>query len=169
MALVLCATALIPILDPYEAYAARDWGGYMWKLEGKRVSIGESSGSWNTGIRARADGSSGDTISMGSGKSVSNSISGNVGISRSKLNAAFHFNVTRQWNSSANKTYSLAKKKKGSWWAIQYKRIYKNYKIKARRYSFYDGTWHKTNSTRWIKAKKFDHFAYRLVKSKAPR
>ena len=141
----------------------------MWKVDGKRVYTGESSGSWAIGIRAKADGGSGDSISMSSSKSVSNSLSGNVGISVRQLNAAFQFSVSRQWSASASKTYGLTGKKKGSWWAIQYKRVYKNYKVRARKYAFYDGTWHKTKKTRYIKAKRFSHFAYQLVKSTAPR
>ncbi len=167
IAAVMAVTAFVPLVGTDPAFAARDWGGTTWKVDGKRVYTGESYGGWKNGIRARADGSPGDSISMSSGKSVSNSLSGNVGISKSKLNAAFHFNVSRQWSSTASKSYGLTKKKKGTWWKIQYKRVYRNYKIKARMYSFYDGTWHKTRKTKWIKAKKFDHFAYRLVKAKA--
>lgn len=152
-----------------ESHAARDWGGYMWKLEGKRIYTGETSGSWRTGIRAKADGAPGDTIQMGSSKSVSNSISTTCGISKGKLNAAFRFDVSRQWSTTANKTYGLTGKKKGTWWAIQYKPVHKKYKYKTRRYSFIDGRWRKTSQTKWIHAKKFDHFAYRLVRARAPK
>ena len=155
--------------QPSSAWAARDYGGTMWKLEGKRISTGESSGKWAVGIRAMAEGESGDSISMSTSKSVSNSVSGNVGIPVRKLNASFQFNVSRQWSASASKTYGLSGKKKGSWWAIKYKRVFSNYKIRARQYEFYDGTWHKTKNKKWIRAKKFSHFAYKLSPSTAPK
>ena len=152
-----------------EVWAARDYGGSMWKLEGSRKSCGNSSGCWAIGIRAKTDGDPGDTISMSSSKTVSNSVSGNVGIPLKKLNTSFQFNVSRQWSASASKTYGLSGKKKGSWWAIKYKRVYNNYKIKARKYEFYDGTWHKTRTTKWIRAKRFTHFAYKLTPVSAPK
>lgn len=149
--------------------AAKDWGGSTWKIQGGRQSDGQSSGKWRTGIRARADGSAGDTISMGTTKSVSNSVSGTCGISNKVLNATFRFDVSRTWSANASKTYGLSGKKKGTWWAIQYKPVYRNYKALARKYTFADGTWKKTGQTRWITAKKFDHFAYRLVRSSSPK
>ena len=167
-ALLLCVGVLSALAGPPEAFAARDYGGTMWKLEGSRISTGESSGSWAIGIRAKADGGPGDSISMGSSKSVSNSVSGNVGIPLKKLNTSFQFNVSKTWSTTASKSYGLTGKKKGSWWAIKYKRVYRNYKLKARQYSFYDGKWHKTKKTRWIRAKKFTHFAYKLSAAKAP-
>ena len=166
---VIGTCGVLPALGASDAYAARDWGGSMWKLEGKRVRCAESSGSWQTGVRSRADASPGDTITMNTGRSVSNSLNASLGIPRSRLNAAFQFNVSHQWTASAGKTYSLEKKKKGSWWAIQYKKTYKNYRIRARKYSFYDGKWHRTGKTRWVRARRFDHFAYRLVRARAPR
>lgn len=169
LAAVIGLCAVLPASGGADVHAARDWGGSMWKLEGKRVRCPSTSGSWHTGIRARADGSPGDTISMSTGKSVSNSLSTSLGIPRSRLNAAFQFNVSCQWTASAGKSYSLERKKKGSWWGLQYKKTYKNYRIRARKYSFYDGRWHRTKTTRWIKARKFDHFAYRLVRARAPR
>ena len=33
------------------------------------------------------------------------------------------FNVNRQWSSNVNKSYGLTGKKKGAWWAIQYKPV----------------------------------------------
>ena len=168
--MLLCLSGLLACWShPCESLAARDYGGDMWKLEGDRIYTGESGGSWAIGIRAQADGDPGDTISMNSSKTVSNSFSGNVGILIKKLNAAFQFNVNRSWNSTASKSYGLSSKKKGTWWAIKYKRVYNNYKVKARQYSFYDGKWHKTKTTRWIRAKRFSHFAYKLVPAKAPR
>lgn len=149
--------------------AAKDWGGYMWKIEGKRSYVCEVPGKWRTGIRAKADGEPGDTISMGTSKSVSNSISASCGISKKLLNATFRFDVNRQWSANASKSYGLSKKKKGTWWAIKYKTIHKKYRVKARRYSFHEGRWHKTRTTKWIYAKRFDHFAYKLTKSEAPR
>lgn len=166
---LVCLCLACAWLHPPQVFAARDYGGTMWKLEGKRISAGESSGGWAIGIRAKADGGAGDSISMGSSKSVSNSVSGNVGIPIKKLNASFQFNVSKTWSTTASKSYGLIGKKKGSWWAIKYKRVYKNYKIKARQYSFYDGKWHKTRNTRWIKAKKFAHFAYQLCSTTAPK
>lgn len=167
---LLCLGGLLPALtQPAQIHAARDYGGTMWKLEGKRIYTGETSGSWAVGIRARADGDPGDTISMSSSKSVSNSVSGNVDIPLRTLSAKFQFNVSKQWSASASKSYGLSNKKRGSWWSIQYKRVYKNYKIKARQYSFYDGTWHKTKKTKWVRAKRFNHFAYKLISSKAPK
>lgn len=151
------------------AQAARDWGGSMWKIQGGRSFDGQSSGNWRTGIRARADGSAGDTISMGTSESVSNSISANCGISRRVLNATFRFDVSRTWSANASKSYGLSDRKKGTWWAIQYKPVYKNYKVRVRKYTFADGTWKKTARTKWITARKFDFFAYRLVRSKAPK
>lgn len=168
-ALLFCTCILPAWSGPPEVYAARDYGGTMWKLEGSRISTGETSGSWAIGIRAKADGSPGDSISMGSSKSVSNSVSGNVGIPIKKLNASFQFNVSKTWSTTASKTYGLTGKKRGTWWAIKYKRVYKTYKIKARQYSYYDGKWHKTKKTRWIRAKKFAHFAYKLSSAKAPK
>ena len=168
--LMLLLMAMVTLLAfTTESYAAKDWGGYMWKLKGKRVYIGETSGKWRTGIRAKADGGSGDSIHMGSSKSVSNSISTTLGISRRTLNAAFRFDVSRQWSTTASKTYGLTGKKKGSWWAIKYKPVYKKYKYKSQRYTFSDGKWRKTSATRWIVAKRFDHFAYKLVKTSAPK
>ena len=136
-------------------HAARDWGGYMWKIEGKRVYVGQISGNWKTGIRARADGGPGDTIQMGSSKSVSNSISATCGISKRVLNATFKFDVNRSWTTTASKSYGLTGKKKGSWWAILYKPVHKKYKVKSRCYSFINGKWQKTNQTKWIYAKRF--------------
>ena len=167
-ALLLSFCTIAP-LTGQPAHAARDWGGYMWKIEGKRIYVGQTGGSWKTGIRARADGGSGDTIHMGTSKSVSNSITSTCGISKKNLNSAFSFNVSRSWSTNASKTYGLTGKKKGSWWAIQYKPIHKKYKIKTRQYSFINGKWCKTSKTKWIYAKRFDHFAYRLVKSSAPK
>ncbi len=172
LAFCICAASALfcPLWPgPEPAFAAKDYGGTKWKVEGSRVYIGESGGKWNTGIRARADGGSGDSISMSTSKSVSNSLSGNVGIPLRKLSAAFQFNVSRQWSASASKSYGLTGKKKGSWWSIKYKRIFRNYKVKAREYAFYDGTWHKTRNTRWIKAKKFSHFAYKLCRASVPK
>ena len=167
-ALALSLCTLIP-LSGSDSYAAKDWGGYMWKIEGKRCYVGQTGGSWKLGIRARADGSSGDTISMGTSKSVSNSITATCGIPKNKLNAAFSFNVSRTWSANASKAYGLSHKKKGTWWGIQYKPIHKQYKVKTRMYSFNDGIWCRTSKTKWIYAKRFDHFAYRLVKCSAPK
>ena len=169
LALLLCAGGVVDLwAHPSEADAAKDYGGTQWRLDGKRIPTGESGDSWAIGIRAKADGGPGDTISMSSSKTVSNSVSGNVGISLTKLSSTFQFNVSKQWSASASKTYGLTGKKKGSWWCIKYKRVFKNYKVRARKYSFYDGTWHRTRTTKWIRAKKFDHFAYKLSSSKAP-
>lgn len=167
-----CAAAAVCVIlatvYPDGAHAARDYGGYTWKLEGNRIYTGESGGKWAVGIRAKAEGTAGDTISMSSSKSVSNSVSGSLDIPPRKLNAKFQFNVSRQWSASATKAYGLSDKKKGSWWAIKYKRVYRNYKVKARKYSFYDGVWHRTGTTRWVRAKKFAHFAYMLSPSRQP-
>ena len=165
-ALVLCCAGAAA--DVPETWCAKDWGGYKWKVEGNRIKDGETSGSWRTGIRARADGGPGDSISMSTSKTVSNTVSGSFGISRNVLNGTFKFDVSRSWSASATKAYGLTGKKKGSWWAIQYKPVYKKYKVKVRRYGFVDGTWKKTRKTGWIRAKRFDHFAYRLVKGKSP-
>ena len=160
--------AVLSVITCGEVCAARDYGGEMWKIDSGRSRISDSSGSWKTGIRARADGGPGDSIAMGSNRSVSNTVSATLGIPIRKVNSSFMFNVNRQWSSNVNKSYGLTGKKKGSWWAIQYKPVYRNYRVRARRYSFYDGIWHKTKRTRWIKARRFSHFAYRLVPSKAP-
>ena len=105
-ALLLCVSVLSALAGPPEVFAARDYGGTMWKLEGSRISTGESSGSWAIGIRAKADGGPGDSISMGSSKSVSNSVSGNVGIPLKKLNTSFQFNVSKTWSTTASKSVS---------------------------------------------------------------
>ena len=171
---VSLATLMIALITliafvPSSIHAARDWGGYMWKVQGKRIYEGTVSGRWRTGIRAKADGGAGDTIQMGTTKAVSNSISSSCGISRKGLNASFKFDVSRTWSTTASKSYGLSGKKRGSWWAIRYKPVYKKYKIRVRRYSFTDGRWHRLSKTKWIYAKRFDHFAYKLVKSKAPK
>jgi|GEM_PF-4511010 len=168
LSLSIAAFTLLAFV-PSGVHAAQDWGGYMWKVQGKRSYVGEVSGSWRTGIRARADGGSGDSIQMGSSKTVSNSVSATCGVSKKVLNASFKFDVSRSWSTTASKSYGLTGKKKGSWWAIQYKPVHKKYRLKIRRYSFINGKWHKTSKTKWIYAKRFDHFAYRLVKSNAPK
>ena len=168
LSFILTACSIAPLVSS-PSHAAKDWGGYMWKLEGKRIYVGEKSGKWRVGIRAKADGGSSDTISMGTSKSVSNSISTTCGISKKKLNASFKFDVSRTWSTNASKTYGLTGKKKGTWWAIKYKPIYKQYKFKSRRYSFVDGKWKKTSSTKWIFAQRFNHFAYKLTRADAPR
>lgn len=167
-AFVIFSCLFFPI-TAQSSYAARDWGGSMWKIDGKRSYVGEKSGSWKIGIRAKADGSAGDTISMGTSKTVSNSISATYGISKRILNATFKFDVSRQWSVNASKTYGLTGKKKGTWWAIQYKPVYKKYRVKTRLHTYINGKWHRTSNTKYIYARKFDHFAYRLVKSKAPK
>ena len=172
---ILLCTAIISIsaftlllFAPARADAARDWGGYMWKVEGKRIFVCDTAGKWRTGIRAMADGAPGDSIQMGTSKSVSNSISSTCGLSNKVLNASFKFDVSRSWSATASKTYGLTGKSRGSWWAIQYKPIHKKYKLKVRQYSFINGKWQRTAVTKWLYAKRFDHFAYRLVKSSAP-
>ena len=80
--LSLCA--FLPFVSS-QSHAAKDWGGYMWKIEGKRIYLGETAGTWKLGIKARADGSPGDTINMGTSKSVSNSINTTCGISKKQL------------------------------------------------------------------------------------
>ena len=165
---ILLILLVIPSVSGGSVYAARDYGGGLWKIDSGRNRSPDSSGCWKTGIRARVDGGPGDSIAMGSSRSVSNSVSSTLGIPMKKINASFQFNVNRQWSTSVNKTYGLTGKKKGSWWAIQYKPVYRNYRIRARMYRFYDGTWHRTKKTRWIKARRFSHFAYRLVPSGPP-
>lgn len=169
LCVVLMAVLIGAAISPAAVFGARDYGGSKWKLEGSRIYTGETAGHWAVGIRAKADGGPGDTISMSSSKSVSNSVSGSLDIPLRKLNAKFQFNVNRQWSAGASKTYGLSDKEKGTWWAIKYKRTYRNYKVKARQYTFYDGTWHRTRKTKWVKAKKFAHFAYKLSPSKAPK
>jgi hypothetical protein len=131
-----------------------DSGGYYyaWKIYSK-AKLSDVYGPWWNGPSGWGPGN----ITLSDGKSVSNSYTGTLKVSKSKVDASVGFNISTTY--SRTTSYSVPVPS-GKEYTIIYRRRYDKWKVVQRQYMHVDHTNKWTNNYATIYPKKFDFFSY---------
>ena len=87
----------------------------MYKRQGKYY------GDWKTGVKGK--GGKGVKISLTKGYTVSNTLTGNIKLSHSKLDLTLGYSTTETFNRTTS--YSISAPKKNKTYTIKYRNVYK--------------------------------------------
>jgi hypothetical protein len=122
---------------------------YLWYMTNNMGYVGNSYGSWTNGV----SGSGAATLTLSKSVSTSNTYSGSLTASKKSVSAAVGFDITKSRSTTASYSVKVPKGKK---YMIQYRRVYKKYKVQQKAYS--TSTY---LETKYVYPKKFSHLEYR--------
>ncbi|HAB0007988.1 TPA_asm: hypothetical protein GIN74_00880 [Listeria monocytogenes] len=131
----------------------------FWEIYSKTKNA-NSYGAWNVGTSAKKSNASG-TLSYSRSFTSSNSYSGTLKVSKSKLDASVGFNVTKSTTETSSYSVNVKKNKN---YTIYYRRVYSNYTVKQRYKNI--NTWTGKiyyNNYANVYPKKYSHIQFKAV------
>jgi hypothetical protein len=122
----------------------------LWYMTSSYGYVGQSYGSWINGV----SGSGPSNLTLSKGVSVSHTYSGTLTATKSAVSAAVGFSISKTWSTNASYSVNVPK---GQRYMIQYRKVYKKYKVGQKAYI--NSTY--TGQTKYVYPKKYSHLEYR--------
>ena len=151
--LVLSITMVAATSSSSLALNSAGWSPWIVK---SKSSAGKYYGDWKTGVKGK--GGKGVKISLTKGYTVSNTLTGNIKLSHSKLDLALGYSTTETVNRTTS--YSISAPKKNKTYTIKYRNVYNRTKLNQQRYFMVNDKFMDTQNA-IAYGNKFSHFEYK--------
>lgn len=151
--LVLSITMVAATSSSSLALNSAGWSPWIVK---SKSSVGRYYGDWKTGVKGKWG--KGVTISLTKGYTVSNTLTGNIKLSHSKLDLTLGYSTTETFNRTTS--YSISAPKKNKTYTIKYRNVYNRTKLNQQRYFMVNDKFMDTQNA-IAYGNKFSHFEYK--------